>query len=508
MAIWRVNNSTLLGGEVCAQWQPNHAYSLGARCVCRTSYGTVARRAYVYECTTAGTSHATTEPTWPTSGTVADGADTLVWTCRSSNDGNWDNASCILHYVLNHAAIAAGDLVCVDDGHSEAVMIGASSSYLVKGSATKNNPIRILCVDKTDDSLSVGAVVEDAQTNVSYTMRFSGNGYSYGVQYKSGSHIIASHAGGIWTFETSPGNKVFSLAASRYLSASGSYPGQVFIKGDIEFLAANAFILSGVPFIWDGGAVIASLGVTILLSAPILYGSGKIEISNVDLSAMGNNTLMSFTNSLPSNILFSRCKIPAAFTAFSGAAPGYDTTKIRLHHCSSDNATYDFYEESYCGSVRDETTRVRTGGASDGTTSISIKMASSANTKESVGYLALSSPPVASWTNSTTSKTFTVEVLFDSATNLQDDEIWLELEYPADASSGLGAIASSQCAQLGTPTDIPDSAETWTTTGMTNPNTRKLSVTCTPGKAGPITARVYLAKASTTVYVDPIITES
>ena len=38
-----------------------------------------------YECTTAGTSHATTEPTWPLTegGTVSDG--TAVWTCRFGN---------------------------------------------------------------------------------------------------------------------------------------------------------------------------------------------------------------------------------------------------------------------------------------------------------------------------------------------------------------------------------------------------------------------------------------
>lgn len=40
---------------------------------------------YVYECTTSGTSHASTEPTWPTSGlgsTVTDG--TAVWTFRGA----------------------------------------------------------------------------------------------------------------------------------------------------------------------------------------------------------------------------------------------------------------------------------------------------------------------------------------------------------------------------------------------------------------------------------------
>ena len=48
MATWRINNATLLGGEICAQWQANHAYALGARVVCTTAYATTARRAWVY----------------------------------------------------------------------------------------------------------------------------------------------------------------------------------------------------------------------------------------------------------------------------------------------------------------------------------------------------------------------------------------------------------------------------------------------------------------------------
>src|SRR4030067_1341784 len=142
MATWRINNSTLLGGEVCAQWQPDHVYALGARVVCRIAYGTVARRAHVYESTTGGTSGGTgSEPTWPASGTVADGPDTLVWTTRNPNDGDWNNASCILHYILNHAATAAGDSVYIDDGHSEDINMAAA--YTVLGSNALNNPIKM-----------------------------------------------------------------------------------------------------------------------------------------------------------------------------------------------------------------------------------------------------------------------------------------------------------------------------------------------------------------------------
>jgi microcystin-dependent protein len=58
-------------------WKANTAYADGYYVKATASYN------YVYECTTAGTSHAATEPTWPTSvgNTVSDG--TVTWTCRA-----------------------------------------------------------------------------------------------------------------------------------------------------------------------------------------------------------------------------------------------------------------------------------------------------------------------------------------------------------------------------------------------------------------------------------------
>lgn len=60
-----------------ADWVAATAYSLGNMVAPTT------KNAYHYECTTAGTSHAATEPTWPTTvgGTVSDG--TVTWTCRN-----------------------------------------------------------------------------------------------------------------------------------------------------------------------------------------------------------------------------------------------------------------------------------------------------------------------------------------------------------------------------------------------------------------------------------------
>jgi len=62
-------------------WTADTAYSLGDVVVPTAGL----ENGFRYECTTAGTSPATTEPTWPTAegGTVTDG--TAVWTCRLGN---------------------------------------------------------------------------------------------------------------------------------------------------------------------------------------------------------------------------------------------------------------------------------------------------------------------------------------------------------------------------------------------------------------------------------------
>ena len=103
--------------------------------------------------------------------------------------------------------------------------------------------------------------------------------------------------------------------------------------------------------------------------------------------------------------------------------------------------------------------------------------------------------------------TVTVEILRDSATALTDAEIWLEVSYLSASGTPLGAVARNIAADVfTTPANQASSSETWTTTGMSNPNTQALAVTFTPQMAGFLMARVMLAKASTTVYVDPKLT--
>lgn len=75
-----VDEITLTPTDTLAEWVANTAYSLGALRQPTTPNG------FRYRVTTAGTSHATTEPTWPTGAigsTIADG--TVVWTLESEH---------------------------------------------------------------------------------------------------------------------------------------------------------------------------------------------------------------------------------------------------------------------------------------------------------------------------------------------------------------------------------------------------------------------------------------
>jgi hypothetical protein len=70
-----VDQITLTPTDTIPTWQTAHAYIVGDEIEPTSPNGKV------YKCTTAGTSHASVEPTWPTSSigsTVADG--TCVWT--------------------------------------------------------------------------------------------------------------------------------------------------------------------------------------------------------------------------------------------------------------------------------------------------------------------------------------------------------------------------------------------------------------------------------------------
>lgn len=181
-----------------------------------------------------------------------------------------------------------------------------------------------------------------------------------------------------------------------------------------------------------------------------------------------------------------------------------------MHNCDSGDTNYRLWVEDYAGSIKSETTIIRTGGASDGTTGLSWKMATSANAEYPVVHL--ESPEIVVWSDTTGSKTVTVEIVHDSqgagsGSKFQDDEIWLEVMYLGTSGYPLGTwIRDCKADIMATAANQTDSSETWTTTGLASPVKQALSVSFTTAEKGFIHARVVMTKASKTCYVCPKLT--
>jgi hypothetical protein len=161
---------------------------------------------------------------------------------------------------------------------------------------------------------------------------------------------------------------------------------------------------------------------------------------------------------------------------------------------------------SYYGTLSALTTHYRTGGADDGptTNAYSWEMVSSANSRELVNPLV--GPEIKVWVP-TGSRT--VRLYLASAADKDNDEFWIDVHSPSEAGSATaqGRYQTTRCGLLSTPAALDRSASTdWTgantgTDGSTGQ--QKIDVTINPTVEGWVTVIPHLAKASTTVYVDP-----
>jgi len=220
---------------------------------------------------------------------------------------------------------------------------------------------------------------------------------------------------------------------------------------------------------------------------------------NIDLSNVG--TLVYAPPLKFGDIKFDHCRLKngVAVTAgtFANAA-----CQIRLVECDSGTNFIHQHKEDYNGTVTEDTVRIRDNSNS----TYSHKLVSSAYTQF---YSPLRSFPVARL-NVTEGSAITVrvEVLTDGVT-LTDGEFWIEANYLGSASYPLGSLASSAKADiLAAASNLATSSEGWTTTDLSTPVKQYATVTFTPQETGIIEITACLAKASTTVYVDPDATVS
>lgn len=511
------------------------AYAVGAKVVIAradTTANYLVIRKWVMECTTAGTTGAAA-PAWPATvtqdtTTVTDG--TVVWTFRkpgfsSGTTANWAFSAIFMDYVST--ALAAGDRLWVSNNHSESV----DASITIAFPGTLASPNQVLCgVDTAAPPTALATTGVVATGNGAYNIALTGVFYCYGISFKCGvgntansSRIdLASVAGNQQEYD----NCVFEVATTvastnariqiGLNSGANNTPGVNFKNCSVKFGSATQLIdVEWANFGWRGGSIlVGSAAITTIfkqMAATPRVGISAIDGVDLSVAAVAANIIDVSTLST-STWTIRDCKLPAAWTgSVVTGAFAVPSQRVGMYNCDSADTNYRLSIADYAGTIVQETTIVRTGGASDGTTTLSWKMASSASA------LALTAPLVSDeivrWNDTTAAAiTATVEVVHDSqgagaSGAFTNDEIWLEVLYLGTSGVPLGKFVSNGKADvLATAADHPASTATWTTTGLTTPVKQKLSVTFTPQKKGYIHARVHLGKASKTVYVDPKIT--
>ncbi len=421
---------------------------------------------------------------------------------NGDNGTSWALAKATLAGAF--AVGAAGDTFMVAHEHAET----QESAMTLTCPGTVAAPCYILCANTGTGALASTATISTTATN---NMTLSGHAYVYGVTFQCGSStgnvsmfLGSGAASQNFIFDTCGFSIVATGTTGRIRIGDGTRDCMVdFINCTMKFANTAQRALVRHHFRWIGGSLDVSTAIpTSLFNVEPGYGSTGL-VQGVNLSGL-TGTLVVAGNNSELRWVFKNCRLHASATAKTATAiigPGAD--QIIVDNCASGDTNYTLHHEKYQGTIDHETTLIRTGGASDGTTGFSWKM---------VGLAAgptfmwpLESPPIVIWNESVGSEvTATDEFLHDGATNLQDDEIWPEVEYLGTSGYTTSLLARDRMASIiATPADQADSSVEWTTSGMSNPNTQKLTVAFTPAEKGPVVIKVMLAKPSQTVYVCP-----
>lgn len=439
---------------------------------------------------------------------------------RSTDGNDADNGStwALAKALLTGASAieAAGDTIFVSDNHAESV---ASATITLSGS--NSSPVRILCAN--DAAEPPTALAETATVTITgTTFSITGTVYVYGIIF-----IFTTVSSSAMGFQTSAHGQTYEKCIFRVTGASTStslnFGGTGSGNHQVTELINCKFRLAGSSHSIGINRTVRIIGGSWETGGTVPGGifnmgqgarGGQLLVDGFDFSNINTTTNLVQTMTEGScRAVFRNVKLPASWTGLI-VASGALKMGSRVELWNSDNAdtNYRMWIEDYSGSIKQETTIVKSGGASDGTTTLSWKMASSANIAYPV--LTLDSPEIYSkWIETVgSSVTATVEIVHDSqgsgtSSAFTDEEIFIDLYYLGTSGVPLSLLATDRKADvLATAADQASSSETWTTTGLTTPVKQKLSVTFTPQEKGVVFAVVRLAKASKTVYVNPVIT--
>lgn len=428
-----------------------------------------------------------------------------------SDGSTWAKAYVTLEHALLHTA--AGETIYVSHSHTQTQ--GATLTLTSPGTAAA--PVYIICVDdaaENPDTLATGAIII---TTGAYAITLTGFAYYYGISFRCGTGATVTYL--YIGYSTSPVGLVFDTCDFRLLITTST--GRIFlglaaastlddlsikiINSTFQFSNASQGI---VP--WSGRFIIqdkidsvmvvaGTLPTTLILTSGA--NAGELRFYGCDLSNLANAyNLVNVAGAGPYPISIISCKLGASVAVTTGTIPGPGGVTVDLENCDSSDTNNRFAYHRYQGYSIKNTAQLYSATYSIGMTTNASSLFTSP----------LESPKIGIWNTSVGGAlTARIEFIHDSANQLHDDDIWMELRYLGTSGVPLGSMATNKRGWFATPATVhhDTSAVGWTE-DLANENKQSLHVHFTPQEAGYVEARVCLAKVSYTVYVDPKITIS
>lgn len=415
----------------------------------------------------------------------------------SNNGTSWANA---YTSIASTTGAAAGDEVWVASDHDQTN--GANLS-LTWSNGTATNPVRIISVNKSTNVATPGGRVTAATSGFS-TMGLFGHVYIFGMEIRNIYSISLGASGQNQTYDTCLFERLGNAGTFKFGGDFSTVGSHRLLNCTVKQSAQTSWTPLGVS---NTTFLIQNLTIIPASSTNAVFANAD---SQGAVLYVGSSDLSAFTNLLSSSGgqtqgHFIRCKILSG-AGFSGTVPG--NANLLLEQCADGTISLPpmgvtrFVKQF--GTVQATLTRYRTNGANDGeqTNAYSWEMVANANAIEI--FQPLASPPLGRRVS-------------------PDGSI--------SGATAKGIYTSTRCAPLATPAALTtDSGSTWNGTGvgtkqqidhtLTNGDTLTVyvasGVTLTNAEfwievsepdqvGGPVSVRCFLAKPSTTVYVDPVL---
>lgn len=430
-----------------------------------------------------------------------------VWHGSAQDDGDATWNSSTIAYLTLQLALAAVDAVGIIYVASEHSQTQAIDLTLGSTNGTAANPIRIISVDKDNGDAYLAMRNDGAPGKIEVTgvssITLSQFDIFIGLTFISDAEdvkISLADESLIFIDCRFEADRNF-----RFIGGLGT-TGSIICEDCVIVLDGvnNQIKVEGVTLRITGGTITNTGTVPDeLFSLSVTTRQVNLLVEDVDISGIdGGDYLLDGGHSTGDDILFKRCKIPSGIAGFVVARPTVPNGRYRFHSVSDGDIIYQLKEVYYEGDIDTDVATYRDNAATyDGINEYSVKMVSTANSKEWIRPLRFKLAEIWCAAN----PTLKVELNIDNVV-LQNDEFWIEIEYPDDNTGALGNIdQTSRPATIETaPANLTTSVVAWTE-GFGTEKPQKITEVIAGGQAGMHTIWACLAKPSTIVYVCPKI---